>query len=342
MMRRTAAAITLSVVSLIAVVAVLGSMFDLRAVVGALERTNIWLVLWAVLLGALIEVLRAQRDALMLRREHRISLERCFGARVLSHGVTRIVPIGPACFALQGLLTRRLSGIPTPYSTGVFVAGSILERLAVMPLIAFVLWSMHLPGWVRLILLGMLVQNALSLLVPLAATVIRYPLSRHTPRSRWHRKVHGAITDIQNGLSVVVAGGWRVTLPALSLSFLISAGSFLRLAILLDAFDLDASAQQIALLLLMCGLVGSMPVRVPGSDAWATGKLLRLVKLGGAGAGGFVLLYSVLTMVEMPLFAAAILVWWALPPSSVSLRFGDVIALAKQPGGHPPSAADVA
>ena len=335
-------AAAMSVLSLVAVGAVLLTMFDPRAVMQAVEGADISLVVWAIVLGAVVEALRAQRAAVMLRREHQITLEQSFGALVLSHAAGSILPIGPAGFGLQSVLTRRLANVPMPFSTGVFLACSILDRFSALPLIAFVLLALHLPAWVKLLLLGTLVQNVLSLLVPVIAAVMRSRLSHFAPRSRWGRKIHGAITDVEAGLATIVAGGWRIALPAITLSFLITAAAMLRLALLLSAFGLDASPHQLALLMLMGGLVGSMPVKVPGADAWAAGKLLRLVHLLGPGAGGFVLLSSVVATVEFPLLAAGILLWWALPRSQVSLRLGELVALVQQPRGDHPPATDAA
>jgi hypothetical protein len=153
-----------------------------------------------------------------------------------------------------------------------------------------------------------------------------------TPRSGWGRKLHGVITDIEDGLATIVAGGWRIAMPAISLSLLITAIVMLRLGLLLDAFDMDASSHQLVMLLLTGLLVGSMPI--PGADAWATGQLLRVVRLLGPGAAGFTLLSSVIATLAPPVLAAGVLLWWALPRSRVSLRCGELAALIRQPPGE--------
>jgi hypothetical protein len=329
----------MSAISLVAAGAVLTTMFDPRAVVQAVERADVSLLILAMALGAVIEVLRAQRAALLLRREHQITLEQSFGAQVLSRAASRLIPIGPACFGLQSLLTRRLANIPMPFSMGVFLACSVMDRFTTLPLIAFVLFAVHLPEWVKLILLGTLLQNLLSLLGPLIAAVMRRRVGQFAPHSSWGKKIIGVVADVGNGLAAIVAGGWRVALPAIALSFLITVGGILRLSLLLGAFELGASMHQLALLMLMGGLVGSMPVKLPGADVWATGKLLRLAHVIGPGAGGFVLLSGVIATVESPLLAAGVLLWWALPHSDVSLRLGEFVSLAQQTrGGHPPAA----
>jgi uncharacterized membrane protein YbhN (UPF0104 family) len=214
---------------------------------------------------------------------------------------------------------------------------NILDRLSVLPLVALALYGMRLPGWLRLLLLGTLIQSAFFLLVPLIATITRSRLGRYAPRSGWGRKLRAALADVEHGLATLVAGGWRLALSAIALSFLITAGSILRLSLLLGAFELSASPHQLMLLLVMSGLMGSLPVTLPGAEAWATGKLLRLVRVLGPGAGGFVLLSNVIAVLETPLLAAGILLWWALPRSDVSLRLGELLALARQPGAdHPP------
>jgi len=334
-------AATVSVVALAAAGAVLMTMFDPGAVVRAVQGADVSLLLLAMAVGAVIQAMRAQRAALMLRQEHPITLEQSFGAQVLSHAVSSVLPIGPTCFGLQSLLTRRLANIPMPFSMGVFIACSILERLTAIPLIALVLFTMHLPQWVKFILLGTLLQNLVSLLLPVIAALMRARVGQIAPHSAWAKKIVGAVAEIENGLATIVAGGWRVALPTVALSFLIALGGILRLALLLGAFELGASVRQLGLLMLMGGLVGSMPVKLPGADAWATGKLLRLTHVVGPGAGGFVLLFSVITTLESPLLAAGVLLWWALPRSDVSLRLGELVSLAQQTGSGPPPARDV-
>jgi uncharacterized protein (TIRG00374 family) len=327
----------LAVASVAAVGAALLTTFDPHAVVRALARADFSLIVAAVAVGAIIEVLRAQRAALMLRRRYPITLEQSFGAVVLSHAACRIVPIGPAGLGLQSLLTRRLASIPIVFSAGAFLACSILERLAAVPLLIFVLLTAHIPDWFRYILLGALAQTVVSLLIPLLAILTRFRLDRLRPRSRWGRKLRGAISDLENGLATIVAGGWRVVLSVIALSLAVAAGSVLRLTLLLAAFDLHASVHQIALLMVMGGLMGSMPVTVPGADAWATGRLLRLIHVIRPGAGGFVLLSSVIATVEAPLLAAGVLLWWALPHSKVSLRLGEIVALTRRSSGPQPA-----
>lgn len=324
---RLAVLVTLAL-SLAAVAATPLIMFDRNAVVRTVARANISLILSAVMLGAVVELLRAQRAAIVLRRQHPISLEKAFGAQVLSHATGCLFPLGPAGFGVQSLLTFRLASVPMAFSAGVLLACSVLDRVAVLPLIALVYWTLQLPGWARLLLLGMLIHSVLSLLVPFVALTARTPLSRFTPSSGWGKKIHGAITGVETGLTSVMTGGWVIALPSMALSVLIVAGTFLRLTVLLRAFGLGASPHQVALLVVMGGLVGSMPVKLPGTDAWATGKLLGLTRLIGPGAGGFVLVSSVIALMEAPLLAAAVLVWWALPRSAVSLGPGEFAALA--------------
>src|SRR5579859_1676878 len=72
-------------VGVVAVAAAVIKTFDARAVWRAVEGADFSFLFLALVLGAFLQVLRAQRAALLLRREHQISLEQCFGAQVLSH-----------------------------------------------------------------------------------------------------------------------------------------------------------------------------------------------------------------------------------------------------------------
>jgi hypothetical protein len=151
-----------------------------------------------------------------------------------------------------------------------------------------------------------------------------------------------AIRQAEDGLAIVVAGGWRIALAALGLSFLLVATSLLRLALLLGAFRLSPSPHQLVLLVLLSGLIASVPVQIPGAGAWATGKLLRLIHVLGPGAGAFVLLSSVTGVVETPLLGLGILLWWALPHSRVSLRLSELVTLTQESRSDQPGHADIA
>lgn len=330
----------MAAISLMAVGTVILAMYDPHTVMRAVVGADISLLLWALVMGVVIQVLRAQRVKTIVCSRYRISLEQSFGARVLSHSVTGIVPLGPGGIALEGLLLRRFAQVPIAFSTGVFTVCGVLDRGSIIPILALALLVMHLPEWIRLFLLGTLMQSTLSLLIPLLAAVTRSRLSRFAPRSGWRTRIIRTIVQVDDGLAAVVAGSWRTGLPALALSFLIAAASLLRLALLLAAFGLRPAPGQVILLLLMVGLMGSMPVQIPGASAWATGKFLRFIHVLGPGAGAFVLLSSVVGMVEAPLLSLGMLVWWTLARSRVSFRLTELVVLSQESRGEQPSGAD--
>ncbi|MBV9279126.1 MAG: flippase-like domain-containing protein [Chloroflexi bacterium] len=343
MMRRLPLlAAAMAMVSLLAAGAAILTMYDPRAVARAMEGADLSLLGWAIVVGAAGQVLRAQRLAVMTRRHHRVSLEQAFGARVLSHAVSSVVPLGPACMGLEGLLLRRLAGLPLAYSAGVVVACGVLDHLSIIPLLTLVLLAMHLPGWMRLLLLGALLHSVLSLVLPLLAAATRSRLGRLAPRPGWRGKLLGTIRQAEDGLAVIVSGGWRIAVSAAALSLLLAAMSLLRLALLLGAFELSPSPHQLVLLVLLGGMLGSVPIQLPGASAWATGKLLRLIHVLGPGASAFVLVSSVMGVVETPLLALGLLLWWALPHSRVSMRLSELVALAQESRSERPSGADVA
>jgi hypothetical protein len=135
---------------------------------------------------------------------------------------------------------------------------------------------------------------------------------------------------MEEGLAAVVAGGWRGALLPLVLSCLITAGSMLRLSFVISALELAASPHQLALLLVMSGLMRCMPAAVPGADAWATSRLARIVHVAGSGISGFVILWSAIGIMESPLLAAGVLLWWALPRSTVGFRLGELVSLVRR------------
>lgn len=317
--------------SLIAGIAVVLRSFDTQAVWQALSGVDLSYFFLALAVGIGLQLLRAERAALLLRQQYPISLEHCFGAQVLSHAVENIIPIGPGGYGLQGALTRRLAGIPISFAVGVFVSCGLLENLSVLPLALTVLLTMHLPQWVRLILVGAMVRSSLILLVPVIAAATRQRLHGLSPRTGWGRRIGQIVVEMEDGLATVVAGGWRSTVPALGLSCLITAGSMLRISLFFGAVGFPASLHQLALLLVMGGLMQSVPVPLPGASAWATSKLARLVHIAGPGAASFGILTGLITAVESPIMAAGVLLWWTLPLSRVGLRLGDLVSLARHP-----------
>jgi uncharacterized protein (TIRG00374 family) len=329
-------------VSLLAAGVAIQTMYNPHAVVRAMERANLSLLLWAVVVGTASQGLRAQRLAIMVRRHYRISLEQAFGARVLSHAASSILPLGPATMGLESVLLRRLAQVPLAYAGGIVGACAVLDHVSIIPLLTLVLLAMHVPAWMRLLLLATLLHSFLSLSLPLLAAATRSRLGRLTPRSRWRAVALHAIRQAEDGLAIVVAGGWRIALAALGLSFLLVATSLLRLALLLGAFRLSPSPHQLVLLVLLSGLIASVPVQIPGAGAWATGKLLRLIHVLGPGAGAFVLLSSVTGVVETPLLGLGILLWWALPHSRVSLRLSELVTLTQESRSDQPGHADIA
>jgi uncharacterized membrane protein YbhN (UPF0104 family) len=218
----------------------------------------------------------------------------------------------------------------------------VLDHLSIIPLLTLVLLAMHLPGWMRLLLLGALLHSVLSLVLPLLAAATRSRLGRLAPRPGWRQKLLGTIRQAEDGLAVIVSGGWRIAVSAAALSLLLAAMSLLRLALLLGAFELNPSPHQLVLLVLLGGMLGSVPIQLPGASAWATGKLLRLIHVLGPGASAFVLVSSVMGVVETPLLALGLLLWWALPHSRVSMRLSELVALSQESRSERPSGADVA
>jgi hypothetical protein len=139
--------------SLVASVTVTGAFlihsFGLQQVAAEASRANLWPIVGAVALGAVIQVVRAQRTRYLLGQQRPVSLFHSFAAIVVGHGIGDLVPLAPGGPVLRSVLTQRLTRIPVAFSSGVYIVEGVLDVLAPAVLVPYLLFVVSLPAWAR-------------------------------------------------------------------------------------------------------------------------------------------------------------------------------------------------
>jgi membrane protein YdbS with pleckstrin-like domain len=292
--------------------AILLRFFGADNVADAIAQANIWLIALVVLLGAVIQLVRAQRARCMLADDDSVSLPHTYGAMVLGHGLGDLLPLAPGGPLLRCFLTERLSGIPAAFSAGVFMLEGMLDGLGPALLIGYLLLALSIPRWTRWALVAALLQSTVVLLLPALAKVL--PRYAHMPHVQG-RRVAGLLRlghQITDGLVTVVARGPRSAGKVLGLSLLVTLLNAVQMALFLHAFDLGASFNALLLLLVLTLASGSLPIKIPGAGTLATTAVLGVAGIHGAGVAGYVLVSRVVLSSETAFLALALLVWWSI------------------------------
>lgn len=320
--------------SILAGVIVLMSMFEPSDMLHALEGANVVLIALAFLLGAIIEVIEARRAALMLSRHRPVPWGQTFGIQVVSLGFGHLIPLAPTTIGLRSLLTSRINGIPLLFSAGVFLVSNILDNAALLPLLAYLLAMVSMPVWLRILLSGILVQTIIFLLVPLVggslvALLLRKVAGESAPG--YLQRAARAIECAVNGMALMTKGDWKRTTLVVSLTMSMAVLGMLRLELLLQAFGLQPSFNQLCLLMILSTLVGRLPVPIPGAGTWAAAKALMVAGVRGSGVGGYILVMRAISSIETPILALGVLLWWSLPWSPSTIRLRDIRAMRPAP-----------
>jgi uncharacterized membrane protein YbhN (UPF0104 family) len=316
--------------------------FGLHHVLRALERADPYMVMTAFMIGAIVQVLRGKRAAIMLSQDRPVTTWQSFSTMIVADGLGSLIPIVPGGAALRYVLTRRVTGVPVAFCAGVFMIESVLDSIGISAIIVCLLVLMRLPAWLIVALLGALVQSAAFLAFAALATPLRNYLLRHWAGCASQRARYiggGGLARFQRwlyslclmgdrmvaGFGAVTACGWRTVMPVITLSLAMTALSLVRLEFLLRAFELDATINQVLIMMVLSGLVGIMPLKVPASGTWATTKLLRVVRLVGPGAGGFVIFSRLISSSESLLLALPVLGWWSMVQGAEAMHLGDLL-----------------
>jgi hypothetical protein len=298
--------------SMLAAGAIVMKVFGADGVVDALAQANIWLLAVVVLLGAVIQLVRAQRARLLLAADGAVSLPHTYGAMVLGHGLGDLLPLAPGGPLLRCFLTERLSRIPAAFSAGVFILEGMLDGLGPALLIGYLLLALAVPAWTRWALVAALLQSTLVLVFPVLTKLL--PRYIHAPRLR-EGKLAGLLRlghQVGDGLITILGRGPRAAGNALGLSLLVTLLNALQMALFLQAFGLGTSVKQLLLLLVLTLASGSLPIKIPGAGTLATTELMRVAGIHGAGVAGYVLVSRIVLSSETPFLALALLVWWSI------------------------------
>jgi hypothetical protein len=298
--------------SILAAGAILLKAFGAENLADAMEQANVWLIALVVLLGAVIQLVRAERARRMLATEDAVSLPHTYGAMVLGHGLGDLLPLAPGGPLLRCFLTERLSRIPAAFSAGVFMLEGMLDGLGPALLAGYLLLALAVPAWTRWALVAALLQSTLVLLLPVLVKLL--PRYTHLPQVRG-RRLAGLLHighQISDGLVAILGRGRRATGAVLSLSLLVTLLNGLQMALFLHAFGLGTSVNDLLLLLVLTLASGSLPIKIPGAGTLATTELLRVAGVHGVGVPGYVLVSRVVFSSETAFLALALMVWWSI------------------------------
>lgn len=311
----------MAVVSIGATLAIVTLSFGTGAVAGALSDVHRTSIVCAVILGILIQILRAQRARSLLEQNREITLGHSYGAMVVSHGIGDLLPLAPAGPLLRSTLTQRFANIPIAFSSGVFVVEGMLDGIGPAIMAAYLFLALPLPVWVRGVCAVTMGQMALLLLVPVMARRIR-GRGPAQPRSGRKGKLLDFGDQLAAGLAILTARP-VVALTTVGFSLLISAVAVLQSALFFQAFELQSSIAHLCLFLTLSMAAGSLPVKIPGFGTAATTAFLPVAGIHGAGVAGFIVITRLISSAQSPLLGAAVLGWWMVRRRSLSPLRGE-------------------
>jgi Lysylphosphatidylglycerol synthase TM region len=300
--------------SLVASVAVTGAFlihsFGLQQVAAEASRANLWPIVGAVALGAVIQVVRAQRTRYLLGQQRAVSLFHSFAAMVVGHGIGDLVPLAPGGPVLRSVLTQRLTRIPVAFSSGVFMVEGTLDVLAPAVLVPYLLFVVPLPTWARWVLVGVLMQATL-LLAMLVVLAIRPRLRPgRRLRSLSASRLMDLARQVTDGLRALSANGPRKSLMVAGLSLLVITLMAGQVALFLRAFALTVSANSLLLILVIMLSSGSIPIKIPAFGTITAAAVLPVAGIHGPNVGGYLVTSQFLLSSETIALALLVLGWW--------------------------------
>jgi hypothetical protein len=306
------------IVSIAAALVFVTLSFGVRDVLGALSDVHRTSIVSAVILGVLIQVLRAQRARYLLKQNGEITLGHSYGSMVVSHGIGDLLPLAPAGPLLRSTLTHRFTRIPVAFSSGVFMVEGLLDGIGPAILAAYLFLTVPLPAWVRIVCAIALAQLVLLVLVPVASRLAhgRAPIGTHEGR---RRKLLDLGDQLAAGLAILTARP-GVALSTIGFSLLITAAAAFQSALFLQAFELQSSIAHLCLFLTLSMAAGSLPVKIPGFGTATTAAFLPAAGIHGAGVAGFILITRLISSAQAPVLAALVVMWWGLRRPSLQSR----------------------
>jgi hypothetical protein len=288
----------------------LAHMYGPGQIASAASSANIWLLLEAVGVGAVIQIIRAQRSRWLLGQWHPVSLFHSYASMVVGHGIGDLVPIAPGGPVLRTVLTERLTGIPIAFSSGVYVLEGMLDVIAPAFLIPYLLLMLPLPGWIHWVLIGVVVQATflMALLVVLALGSRILPEGRlpHFAASRLLQLSR----QITEGLRAFTTGGPKRCLLVVGISMLLIVLTIGQLTLFLHAFALKGSVDGRLLLLVVMLSAGSIPVKIPALGTISAAAALPVAGITGPAVGGYLLTSQFVLSSESVVLAVLVLGWW--------------------------------
>jgi hypothetical protein len=319
--RNTAVVLSTLGISALAGTAVLTMVYGLAPVLSALTHANRTRLAMAAGVSIVLLTVRAQRAALLLSRQHPVRVTDTYSAMVVGNGLGDLIPLVPCGVALRCFLTERLSGVAVAYAAGVFLLEGTLDGLGLALLSGLLVLTLHLPSWLRVLLLATLLQALVSLTVPLVVHLLRRS-RRRSVLPRWMARLSAWGGEVGEGLVSALLRGRGGLLSVVGFSLLITTLSGLQLVLFLSAFGLSTSPGTVLLILVLTLAAGNLPLNLPGSGTLSTAAALQVVGIHGAGVAGFVLMSRVVPSGEVTLMACSTLVWWGVTGRVRDLRVG--------------------
>jgi hypothetical protein len=332
--RRDSAILALTIgASAVAGGVLLTKMYGVDPLVTTLLHANRAQLVLAVVIGAVIQLVRAQRSAVLLSGDHRVRLDDAYHGMVVGHGIGDLVPIAPCGVALRCFLTERLSRLSLSFSAGVFMLEGVLDGLGPALLTGCLLLTLNLPTWLRILLVATLAQALFLFSVPFVAQILRRS-SRLSLLPGWITRFIALGEDVADGLVSGLARGFGTILSVVGCSLLITALGAVQLVLFLSAFSLTTSLGGVLLILVLTLAAGSLPIKIPGSGTVATAAVLQVAGIHGAHVAGFVLMSRVVLSSETTLLACGTLAWWCATGKMHDLRVGAALQSLTQARWH--------
>ncbi len=303
------------------------SRFGAADVLSAVKGAHVSVLVLVVLLGVLLQVLRAERARRLLSRGHTVSLAHSYGPMVVGHGIGDLVPLAPGGPALRCVLTERVANVPIGFSAGAFLSEGILDGLGLALLSSYLLLAVTVPSTTRVMLILALGQIVLlfGLLIGARAVLRRGGLNLDASGEArpWRRFGRQLVL----GVTTVFGQGLGTALSIVGLSLLVTALNGLQIVLFLHAFNLQGSPRALVLIVVLTLTAGSVPIKFPGSGTITAAAILTLAGLHGGGSAGYVLVSRTVFSSETTVLALLLLGWWGI--TGYSRRYALVDVLSK-------------
>lgn len=313
-----------------------------------LARTNLLLFALVLLVGIAQQIVRAERAAIMLSGEQAVTTGQSFTSMVVSHGIGDLLPLIPGGPLLRAVLLRRGTGLALSFAIGVFTVEGVLDTALPALGALYLLLVATLPHWLNLVFAAALTQAVVCVAAPVLLAVLVGRLCRRVTIPARLRSVVAIGECLAAGFRCIMTRGRHRMVSVAALTAAIGAMSMVQLQLALHAFALHTPAINLLVLLVVTQLMGSIPIKIPGSGSVAVAAVLPVLGLHGAGAAAYLLISRAIFANVGLLLAVVVIGWWTARGNRQALgiramfraaRRGDLesAAMTVTPSERPPS-----